>query len=102
MNDPVIIPRHSTTPLPAPPQAPTPTTVPQRMACELLTAVQLAELLNISERTLYRLKSRGSLPAPIQLGGSIRWRRAEILQWVADGCPPPSTLVSGSYGKDSA
>lgn len=96
MNDPVIIPRHSTTPLPAPPPAPTPTTVPQRMACELLTAVQLAELLNISERTLYRLKSRGSLPAPIQLGGSIRWRRTEILQWVADGCPPPSTLVSDS------
>lgn len=96
MNEPTLFTRHVATPTVQPVQP------PQRMACELLTAVQLAELLNISERTLYRLKSRGSLPAPIQLGGSVRWRRTEILEWVVDGCPPPSTLVSDSQGKDSA
>ena len=37
---------------------------------ELITANEFAELLSVSERTLYRLKSIGQLPAPIVLGGS--------------------------------
>lgn len=89
MNDPRPFTRHSAVPT-------SPMEPPQRMVCELLTAMQLAELLNISERTLYRLKSRGSLPAPIQLGGSVRWRRTEILEWVADGCQPPTLSKSNS------
>ena len=96
MNDPTLFTRHSPIPKPPPTAA-----SPQRIACELLTAVQLAELLNISERTLYRLKSRGSLPAPVQLGGSVRWRRAEILEWVACGCPPP-TLDKSKSGRGEA
>ncbi len=55
--------------------------------CELINANQLAELLNISERTLYRLKSIGQLPVPIVLGGSVRWRLSEIRQWIEMGCP---------------
>lgn len=56
---------------------------------ELITAPEFAELLNISERTFYRLKSIGRLPKPITLGGSIRWRLSEARQWIADGCPKP-------------
>ena len=56
---------------------------------ELISAVQLAVLLGISERTLYRLKSNGHLPKPILLGGSVRWRVDEIQAWIADGCPMP-------------
>lgn len=96
MNDPTIFSRH------APSSESPKVSPPQRMTCELLNAVQLAELLNISERTLYRLKSRGSLPTPILLGGSVRWRRAEILEWVACGCPPPSSVPSSLPGEDSA
>ena len=59
--------------------------------CELITAVQLADLLSISERTLYRLKSTGQLPKPISLGGSVRWRLAEVRSWIAQGCPQPSS-----------
>ncbi len=55
--------------------------------CELINANQFAELLNISERTLYRLKSTEQLPEPIQLGGSVRWRLAEIRRWIEKGCP---------------
>ena len=58
--------------------------------CELITAVQLADLLSISERTLYRLKSTGQLPKPISLGGSVRWRLSEVRSWIAQGCPKPS------------
>jgi excisionase family DNA binding protein len=57
---------------------------------ELITAVQLAELLSISERTLYRLKSTGQLPKPISLGGSVRWRITEVRSWIAQGCPKPT------------
>lgn len=59
---------------------------------ELITANQFAKLLSISERTLYRLKSTGQLPAPIVLGGSVRWRLTEVRDWIANGCPMPSVL----------
>ena len=61
----------------------------QSLACELITASQLADLLNISERTLYRLKSSGQLPRPIHLGGSVRWRLTDIRDWIDKGCPVP-------------
>ena len=57
---------------------------------ELITAIEFAELLSISERTLYRLRSIGQLPPPIVLGGSVRWRLAEIRDWIAKGCPAPA------------
>ena len=56
---------------------------------ELITANQLADMLSISERTLYRLKSIGQLPEPIVLGGSVRWRLTEVREWIANGCPKP-------------
>jgi prophage regulatory protein len=62
-----------------------------RLANELISASQLADLLSISERTLYRLKSIGQLPSPIVLGGSVRWRLAEIREWIAQGCPKPAS-----------
>ena len=63
------------------------------MPYELITANQLAKLLSISERTLYRLKSTGQLPALIVLGGSVRWRLTEVRDWIANGCPTPPTHV---------
>ena len=56
---------------------------------ELVNAKELARILAVSERTLYRLKSTGELPLPIVLGGSVRWRLSEIRQWIAQGCPHP-------------
>ncbi|MSR60318.1 MAG: DNA-binding protein [Planctomycetaceae bacterium] len=60
----------------------------------LLTSDALARLLRISKRSLMRLRSRGKLPRPIQLGRSVRWRTAEIREWVEAGCPPMSTWES--------
>src|SRR5436190_21304292 len=42
----------------------------------LLTSDGLARLLNISKRTLMRLRSVGKLPRPVQLGRLVRWRTA--------------------------
>jgi predicted DNA-binding transcriptional regulator AlpA len=47
----------------------------------------LARLLTRSVGSLERDLSRGLLPKPIRLGGSRKWRRAEIAAWVEAGCP---------------
>ncbi|MBL8820377.1 MAG: helix-turn-helix domain-containing protein [Planctomyces sp.] len=55
----------------------------------LMSARQVAELLNISTRTLWRLKSAGRLPAAIRIGKSIRWRREDLNTWIEEGCQTP-------------
>lgn len=53
----------------------------------LLSAEALGELLQVSERSVWRLRSAGKLPRPVRVGGSIRWRKGEIRRWVEAGCP---------------
>ena len=47
----------------------------------------LSALLGRSVASLERDQAAGRLPAPVRLGGSKRWRRADIESWVAAGCP---------------
>jgi excisionase family DNA binding protein len=56
----------------------------------MLTAADVAALLACSTKTVYRLADRGALPRPVRLGGLLRWRRGEIDQWIAEGCPARS------------
>jgi excisionase family DNA binding protein len=51
------------------------------------TPDELAAALQVSTRTLYRLDSSGKLPRPVSVGRSLRWRRDEILAWLAAGAP---------------
>jgi len=53
----------------------------------LIDAKVMAELLNISSRTLYRLDDMQAIPQPVRLGRLIRWRLAEVLSWIDSGCP---------------
>lgn len=53
----------------------------------LLPAKQVAVLLQISQRTLWRLLSLGEIVSPVRVGRSVRWRKEELLRWVAEGCP---------------
>lgn len=53
----------------------------------LLRVGEVAQLLGISERSVWRMQSAGRLPAAVRLAGSIRWRRVEIEAWVDAGCP---------------
>jgi predicted DNA-binding transcriptional regulator AlpA len=53
----------------------------------LVSALQVAELLAVSCRTVWRLDSGGRLPRPVKIGGQTRWRRSEIENWIAAGCP---------------
>src|SRR4051812_1010982 len=44
------------------------------------------ELCNASRRHLKRMIAAGAMPAPITVGGLVRFRAAEIESWVAGGC----------------
>lgn len=44
----------------------------------LLRVGEVAEILDVAVSTIWRWVSKGQLPAPIQIGGSTRWRAADI------------------------
>ena len=54
----------------------------------MITVSDLARLLKMSKRNVWRLRSAGLLPMPVRLGASVRWRLVEIQKWIAAGCPP--------------
>jgi excisionase family DNA binding protein len=56
-------------------------------AVMLITPEETARLLEISERTLWRLLSAGRVPKPVRIGRSTRWRLAEVRDWIERGCP---------------
>ncbi len=54
---------------------------------QLLNAKTLGQMLALSKRQVFRLNSCGKIPAPIRIGGSVRWSAAEISAWLAAGAP---------------
>jgi len=54
---------------------------------QLLSAKDLAAALSLSRRQVFRLNACGKLPAPVRIGGSVRWVGDEISQWILAGCP---------------
>ncbi|WP_192496861.1 helix-turn-helix transcriptional regulator [Pseudoclavibacter sp. CFCC 14310] len=50
----------------------------------LLTIKDLAALLNVSEKTIRNLRSKGIGPRAVKIGGSIRWRQETIDQYLRD------------------
>ena len=59
---------------------------------ELLRADEVGALFfGCSRSTVYSWLSDGWLPRPVRLAGhKNRWRRVELLDWIAAGCPPAS------------
>ena len=53
----------------------------------LLSAADLSRELGISARTIRRLDLEGKIPAPVRIGRAVRWRRDEIVEWLAAGAP---------------
>ena len=51
---------------------------------EYVTAEDIAEILRISIRTVYRLRARGDLPQPIEVSKNIvRWLSSDIREYLA-------------------
>lgn len=53
----------------------------------LLRVEEVARLLGVSVRSVWRLTKQHRCPRPLQLGRSTRWRKSDIELWVAQGCP---------------
>ena len=53
------------------------------MAKDILTGKEVAEYLQVTERTLYRLAQEGKIPA-FKVGNSWRFRREDLDQWIRD------------------
>ena len=53
----------------------------------LLNAIEVGRRLSVSKRTVWRLRDSGALPAPVRVGGSVRWRADIIEQWIQANCP---------------
>lgn len=49
---------------------------------DILTLEEVAAYLKAGKRTVYRLAQQGAIPA-FKLGGSWRFRRAELDRWIA-------------------
>lgn len=52
---------------------------------------EIAGILQRSERTIWRWRSAGLIPQPVKVSGTVLWNRAEVLQWIAAGCPGAAT-----------
>ena len=49
----------------------------------LLTQVEAARLLRLSERTLERLRLTGGGPLYVKAGRAVRYREADLEAWIA-------------------
>lgn len=56
----------------------------------LIDVNEVAALVKFSPRTVTRYDAQGLMPKGRKLGNLVRWSKAEIEKWVADGCPPRS------------
>jgi len=54
---------------------------------QLLSAKALCQKLSLSKREVFRLNACGKIPAPIRIGGSVRWANSAIESWIGMGCP---------------
>lgn len=58
----------------------------------LLSAKEFAKMISLSFRQVHRLNSCGKIPAPVKVGGSLRWKLEDIEQWIAMRCPDRKTF----------
>ena len=64
----------------------------KEMENKLLNAKMLGEMLSLSKRQIFRLNACGKIPAPIRIGGAVRWSAQEISAWLAAGAPDRETF----------
>jgi predicted DNA-binding transcriptional regulator AlpA len=53
---------------------------------QLIDAKTLGQRLSLSKRQITRLNSCGKIPAPVKIGGAVRWRLSDIELWVKMDC----------------
>lgn len=63
----------------------------KNQTCQLLSAKSLGQRLSLSKRQIFRLNSSGKIPAPVRIGGAVRWSAQECSDWLAAGAPDRKT-----------
>ena len=59
------------------------------IASDVMTVREVADYLKVKDRTIYRLVSSGEMPG-FKVGGSWRFRKAEIDRWTESNAVGPS------------
>ncbi len=59
--------------------------------CQLWNAKTFGQRLSLSKRQIFRLNSCDKIPAPIRIGGAVRWDSQECADWLAAGAPDRKT-----------
>ncbi len=54
----------------------------------LLNKAETANFIRCSIRHVEHMTKKGLMPVPVRLGTAPRYRRDELMQWIADGCLP--------------
>ena len=57
----------------------------------LLRRAAVEQMVSLSRSAIYSAMARDGFPKPIRIGGgprgSVRWRKADILRWIAERQP---------------
>jgi len=61
----------------------------------LLTQVEAAKILRLSERTLERLRVSGAGPSFVKAGRPVRYREIDIERWIADRVVSSTSAING-------
>lgn len=54
----------------------------------LVDALTCAKMCSMHRASWYKSVAKGKTPAEVRIGGMVRWRKSEIQDWIAAGCPP--------------
>lgn len=57
-----------------------------------INAKTFGQRLALSKRQIFRLNSCGRIPAPVKIGGSVRWRISDVELWLEWNCPDRKTF----------
>ena len=61
----------------------------------MMSVDDVAMEIGCCSRSVRRWADSGRMPKPIKLGSLIRWPRAVIEEWIADGCPNVRNAAKG-------
>jgi predicted DNA-binding transcriptional regulator AlpA len=67
----------------------------------LMTVQDVARLMTVSKRTVWRMRNSGAVPRPVKILGAVRWKGSDIRQWLEAGCPSEPMADSAQEERDS-
>lgn len=68
--------------------------------CQLWDAKTFGLRLSLSKRQIFRLNSCAKIPAPIRIGGAVRWDSQECAAWLTAGAPDRKTWEALKQERD--